>query len=203
MDPLHTTHQIVFRRQNQEVHIGGVCPEFHLFNNHAALKRAIMRAGFYRFICGNGLVVAVPGAVDVRFSVVHKDNAAFDFEVAFEYAMMELGHATDQIETWSDVHLNFIQQQEFAAKAVLIRNHDDPFYSKHFDAHEFLTRRRPEDQGNSLWTVFNVVQENIIKGGVQGVARNTRPITQVAEVQRINEGLWQLATEYGKLHGTN
>jgi len=51
--------------------------------------------------------------------------------------------------------------------------------------------------------VFNVVQENVMKGGVRGAVRETKPINQVAEIQRINQGLWQLATDYGKLHGVN
>lgn len=202
-DQRHTTHQVTFRKLNTEIQLGGVCPEIHLFNNHAALKRAIMRAGFYKWACSNGLVVAVPGTVDVRFSYIHIDNAAFNFDQSFEAALIQIGTAADQIEDWMQVPLNFVEQNEFAAKAVLLRNHDDPVWSKHFDAHEFLNRRRPEDRGADLWTVFNVVQENIMKGGVQGAVRTTKPITQVAEVQRINEGLWQLATEYGKLHGIN
>jgi hypothetical protein len=202
-DQLHATHMITFRKPHAEIQIGGVVPEFHLFNNHAALKRAVMRAGFYKFVCSNGLVVAVPGAVDVRFSYIHIDGAAFDFEVSFEAALKQLDTASNQIEKWMGIQLTFLQEQEFAAKAVLMRNHNDPVWSKHFDAHEFLNRRRSDDRWHDLWTVFNVVQENIIKGGVQGAVRTTKPITQVAEVQRINEGLWQLATEYGSLHGVN
>lgn len=202
-DQLHCTHSITFQRPDSKVVWGGVSPEIVLVNNHAALKRAVLRAGFYRWACSNGLVVAVEGAIDVRFSVIHIDDAAFDFELSFESALERLSSATDQIAQWMNTKLNFVQQNEFAAKAILIKNHDDPVWSKHFDAHEFLHRRRSTDRGDDLWTVFNVVQENIIKGGVMGVARTTKPITQVSEVQRINEGLWQLATDYGKLHSVN
>jgi hypothetical protein len=202
-DQTHATHQITFNRENASIKIGGVIPQIHLFNNHAALKRATLRAGFYRWVCSNGLVVSVPGTVDVRFSYVHIDGAAFNFDVSFEAALKQIDTASTQIEKWMSVPLNFIEQQEFAARAVLLRNHHDPVWTKHFDAHEFLTRRRKDDLSSDLWTVFNVVQENIMKGGVQGAYRETKPITQVVEVQRINEGLWQLATEYGQLHSVN
>lgn len=204
-DKLHATHMIKFRRKTPhgEIHVGGITPEIWVFNNHMALRRISMRAGFYKWLCSNGLVVSVPGMVDERLDKIHIDNAAFEFEQAFVLATNRLESATSQIERWMGVSLNFVEQQEFAAKAILIRNHDDPVWSKHFDAHEFLERRRPEDLRSDLWTVFNVVQENIMKGGVQGAVRTTKPITQVTEIQRINEGLWQLATEYGTLHGVN
>jgi len=202
-DPIHATHMIKFRKLDTRIQIGGVAPEIWVINNHAALRRITMRAGFYKWACSNGLVVSVPGMIDERFDKIHIDNAAFEFEKAFAIATHRLQAATTQIEEWMRIPLNFVEQNDFAAEAILIRNHDDPVWSKHFDAHEFLTRRRPEDKGHDLWTVFNVVQENIMKGGVQGAVRTTKPITQVAEVQRINEGLWQLATEYGTFHGVN
>lgn len=202
-DRVHTTHMITFRKLNITPQVGDVVPELNLFNNHEALRRVSMRAGFYKLACSNGLVVAIPGMMDVSFDKIHIDNAAFEFERAFTAAVDQLDVGTNTIKKWMSVQLNFIQQNDFAAKAVLLRNHNDPVWSKHFDAHEFLNRRRKEDRGNDLWTVFNVVQENIMKGGVQGAYRTTKPITQVAEVQRINEGLWQLTTEFGELHGTN
>jgi Domain of unknown function (DUF932) len=202
-DTIHATHMIKFRKRDTKIQVGGVAPEICVFNNHMALRRISMRAGFYKWACSNGLVVSVPGMIDERFDKIHIDNAAFEFEKAFALAVDRLGSATTQIEEWMGIPLNFISELKFATNAVYIRNHQDPVWSRHFDAHEFLTRRRDEDKGHDLWTVFNVVQENIMKGGVQGAVRTTKPITQVAEVQRINEGLWQLATEYGTTHGVN
>lgn len=202
-DQGHTTHMITFRKRNPEIRIDGVTPQITMFNNHMALRRASMRAGFYKWLCKNGLVVAVPGMVDERFDKIHIDDAAFEFEQAFTIALNRLESATEQIEQWQNTELTYIEAEGFAARAVLIRNHNDPVWSGHFDPHNFLNRRRNEDFPNNLWTIFNVVQENIMKGGVPGAVRLTKPITQVSEVQRINEGLWQLATEFGNLHGTN
>jgi hypothetical protein len=193
---------ITFRQPDSKVRVGDVSPQVTLFNNHGAQRRATLRAGFYRWICSNGLVVSA-GIVDIRGDYIHIDGAAFDFDADFTNAIGRLDSACQQIAQWTKIRLNFVQQNDFAAKGVLIRNNNDPYWSKHFDSHEFLTRRRDGDKADDLWTVFNVVQENILKGGVQGAARMTKEITQVKEIQRINESLWQLATDYGNLHGVN
>jgi hypothetical protein len=195
-DPNHTTHMITFEDPKFTFNVGDVAPQVVLFNNHAASRRATLRAGLWRKACSNGLVVSV-GQFDAEFSYIHKDGNAFNFDEEFNRVIEQLNHITDDLHKWMDIQLNFVQQQDFASKAVLIKNQNDPYWSKHFDAHEFLARRRDSDRGNDLWTIFNVVQENIMKGGVQGPNRITKPITQVAEVQRINEALWQLTTEYG------
>jgi hypothetical protein len=200
-DQRHATHMITFESPEFKFNVGDVAPQVVLFNNHSAARRATLRAGLWRKVCDNGLVVSI-GQYQAEYSVIHKDGNSFDFDQEFERVIEELESITDKLKSWKGINLNFVQQQDFASKAVLIRNQNDPYWSKHFDAHEFLARRRDADRANDLWTVFNVVQENIIKGGVQGPHRITKPIRQVAEVQRINEALWQLVEDYAKTHGT-
>ncbi len=201
-DKLHATHMITFRQPNCEIEVGGVLPQLTMFNNHAAAKMFKFLGGFFRLVCSNGLIIGT-GIAESRIIRIHKDGAEVDIEAAFTEAVGRLDDALQFVYKWQQVPLNFVEQNDFAAKAVLVRNHDDVCWSRHFDAHEFLTRRRDVDKSNDLWTVFNVVQENIMKGGVQGASRTTKPITQVAEIQRINQGLWQLAQDYGTLHGVN
>jgi hypothetical protein len=60
---------------------------------------------------------------------------------------------------------------------------------------------REEDRGNSLWKVFNRVQEALVNGGQtftngQGKQRKLRKTTNFLLDQQINEELWELATEY-------
>jgi|SRR5215472_1935618 len=195
-DQRHTTHMITFESPQFRFNVGDIAPQVVLFNNHAAARRATLRAGVWKKTCGNGLVVSV-GQFQAEYSVIHKDGNSFDFDQEFARVIKELESVTDQIKHWQGINLNFVQKQDFASKAVLIRNQNDPYWSRHFDAHEFLAARRDVDKADDLWTTFNVVQENIIKGGVQGPNRITKPITQVTEVQRINEALWRLVTDYG------
>jgi hypothetical protein len=201
-DTVHATHMITFRQPNTDVKVGDVLPQVTLVNNHRASHRAKLLAGFFRLICSNGLIIGM-GVAESRVSKIHIDNAAFEFEQAFQDALDTLDTAVHQIARWVTQPLSWTDQLEFAKRALLVKEHDVPFWAGQYSPHEFLSRRRDADRKNDLWTVFNVVQENILKGGVQGKVRETKPITQVTEIERINNGLWMLADEFGKLHGVN
>ena len=61
-----------------------------------------------------------------------------------------------------------------------------------------LTRQRLEDLGSDLWTTFNVLQENLVRGGLAGRSSNnrrvtTRPIVGIDSNLALNRGLWELA----------
>lgn len=67
---------------------------------------------------------------------------------------------------------------------------------------QFLAARRFDDRKNDLWTVFNRVQENTIKGGLRGVGQDAnghRRRTSTKEVKGIdgninlNKALWKMA----------
>ena len=203
-DKRHALHMIDFQPIGtyNMAEVGDVVPQIYLFNSHDTSRRFCLRGGIFRKICANGAVISI-GLGDSKLLRIHIDGASVNIELAFETTLLQLQQAAELVPQWQRIQMNFVQQLDFAAAGVLIRTGNDPHWSKHFDAHEFLTRRRDEDKGHDLWTVFNVLQENIIKGGVRGAVRDTRPITQVKEIQRINEGLWQLAQDYGKLHGVN
>jgi hypothetical protein len=57
---------------------------------------------------------------------------------------------------------------------------------------------REEDDVNNLWTVFNVHQEKVIKGGVRVGDRNrtARPINNFINSNKMNIKLWEIAEEY-------
>ena len=63
--------------------------------------------------------------------------------------------------------------------------------------------RRPEDIGHSLWTTFQRVQENVIRGGqpgrsAQGRRLQTRPVGSIDRSVSLNRALWMLAEEMRK-----
>jgi len=71
-----------------------------------------------------------------------------------------------------------------------------------------VTPRRREDVGQSLWTSFNVIQENLIRGGLPGrrqtadghIRRSrTRPINAIDQNVGLNRALWTLAEEMRRL----
>lgn len=89
------------------------------------------------------------------------------------------------------------EQYDFAAQAISVRYHclDHP---APITADKLLLPRRNVDYGNSVWTVFNRVQENLIAGGIhsindKGRVTKTRPIRAIREDVRVNAALWQHA----------
>ena len=73
-------------------------------------------------------------------------------------------------------------------------------------AEQLIEARRPEDIGHSLWTTFQRVQENVIRGGqpgrsAQGRRLQTRPVGSIDRGVSLNRALWMLAEEMRKLKG--
>jgi hypothetical protein len=101
----------------------------------------------------------------------------------------------DWVDKASDLKLTKQKQNKFAQAAQIIRFPDKPF-----DAKELLTVRRTEDEGDDLWSVFNRVQENLMRGGIQFKNANgrncvTKPIERVTKDVIFNRKLWDEANE--------
>ncbi|MGL4219767.1 MAG: DUF932 domain-containing protein, partial [Shewanella sp.] len=63
---------------------------------------------------------------------------------------------------------------------------------------QILTPRRKEDGSHDLWTVYQRVQESLIKGGLtgknaQGQYRRTRAVTGIDGDIKLNRALWVMA----------
>jgi Domain of unknown function (DUF932) len=71
-------------------------------------------------------------------------------------------------------------------------------------AEQLIEARRPEDLGRSLWTTFQRVQENALRGGqpgrsAQGKRLHTRPVASIDRSVSLNRALWVLAEEMRRL----
>ena len=57
------------------------------------------------------------------------------------------------------------------------------------------------DKGNSVWKVYNVIQEKLIKGGLvfnnkREKIQKLRPIINIDRKVDVNKNLWELAGSY-------
>ena len=71
-------------------------------------------------------------------------------------------------------------------------------------AQQIIHPRRWEDNRSDLWTTFNRVQENVIRGGIRGKSAKgkttrTREVTGIDGDIKLNQALWKLAEEFAKL----
>ena len=57
--------------------------------------------------------------------------------------------------------------------------------------------RREQDRCTDLWTVFNVVQENLMRGGFSNsdTGRRARAVKNIDKTVTYNQGVWDLASK--------
>ncbi len=66
---------------------------------------------------------------------------------------------------------------------------------------ELLEPTREEDNGDDMWSVYNIVQEKVIHGmfdmyGVSGKVRKARKIKNFKQDTKVNQELYNLALNY-------
>jgi len=192
--PLHARHLIRLRRRLETIALRDAIPEILFLNSHDGTSAYQLRVGLYRVICTNGLVVSA--GVFPTWRVRHRGDVVADvvraaLEISERFELLAAA-----VERMERTQLDRLQQLDFAAEAVALRFPKDSPGS--VEPSRFLVARRAEDVGNDLWRTFNVLQENLLQGGIpRRSASNrlsrTRRITAIREDVRLNSGLWELA----------
>lgn len=185
-------HMIDFRHPDLAP-IHGAVPRIILTNSHDGSGSARFMSGVFRFVCSNGLVI---GNTIESATVRHTGDAAADLI----HRMQQLARNTQtiytQIERWSRKDLTKSQRQDFARFAAQLRWGD----ANRFAPEELLQVRRAEDDRGDLWTTFNRLQENTVRGGLEGLSRSgraatSRPLSDITRSVEYNAQLWDLAEE--------
>lgn len=183
-------HMLRFRQENS-IAIDGVFPEIVLINSHDGTSSYQLRAGLFRLVCSNGLVV---GNEFFCHKVRHQGNVVEKVVSSASELLENFPQTIEISNAWKKIDLHPMQQIAFAEAASLLK----------WDADEtpiapirLLEARRNEDTKKDVWTTFNVIQENLMKGGkryrkTDGSRQSTRGITSVAENNRLNTALWKL-----------
>lgn len=168
-------------------------PEIVIMNSHDGSSPLRVEMGVFRLVCTNGLVVKSRDLGEIK--IRHMGTAE---EAAFQIITQFAANAPKFIEAQKQLAEKVLNDDEivdFAVKAAEIR------WNRAFtkeDAAILLEVNRPEDEGNTMWTVMNRVQEKLLNGDVKlsGQKRHARSITNASEDVRINSELFELATSY-------
>jgi len=187
-----------------------VKPQFILDNSHNGGSPAMGHMGIFRLVCTNGLIVAMPG----MFTSVKLRHVGIDVEelkqlmsvVAEQYSIIGK-HISDM----QQVVLNNDQREEFVIKAIANREPhvfiqpdgtvDFKKVTAIMNPTQIVEPLRGEDKKEDLWTVFNIVQERLVKGEFERHTvngRRTRPrgITNATRNIEFNKTLWTIAESY-------
>jgi hypothetical protein len=191
-------HMLVFA--NPEIVINGqdgdtVFPRILLTNSHDGKNAFTFQAGLFRLVCSNGLVIA-----DEQFSSMKIRHMGYDFETLstlITEMVEKLPLTVESMNNFKNKQLSEEQKQKFALEALGLRFDTE---NKTFNVSEFLTPTRKEDEGNDLWSVFNLVQEKLVHGMVDyqvgSKQRKARRIKNFQQDVKLNSDLYELALAY-------
>jgi len=194
-------HLVVFR--NPELSITGqngddVHPQILVTNSHDGKNSFTFNSGLFRMICENGLVIST-----VDFGSVKIRHMGYDFEELQTQIKMMVEELPLTVESMNRMESTELGQKEalsLAKEAMDIRFGEEKAKELEFNWEEILEPTRPEDIAQSLWHVFNVIQEKIINGNFtyrsNNKIRKAREVKNFTQDQTINSQLFEKAMEY-------
>lgn len=165
-------------------------------------------AGLFRFACLNGLVVS--DSTYASHTITHKgykDSAVID---AIYSVSDNVSKINESVKTFSEIELRDDERIAFANASAILKW--DKENQPSIDS--LLRRSRRDDMKNDLFTTFNVVQENIMKGGIRvtknktnrygrKIVRRSKKVTSVKEDIRLNKSLWRLTKQMADIKTGN
>ena len=186
----HTKHMLRLRREG---HITGhQVPEIILLNSHDGSSSYQMLPGLFRAVCQNGLIcgesfgeVRVPHKGDVVGKVI---EGAYEVLGIFD-------RVEEKREAMQSLLLPPPAQEALARAAITYRFGED---HQPVTEAQVLSPRRWQDESSDLWTTYQRVQENLIKGGLygrnaKGNRMHTRAVKGIDGDVKLNRALWVMA----------
>ena len=199
---IRSKHMVSF--QNPDIMIKGkdgddAFPRIIVTNSHDGLSSFQFRVGIYRFVCSNGLVVA--DEEFSAFSIRHKGYTFEELQAVVAQAVSDLPNKVEVLNKMQVRVLTAEEQRQLAIDAMALRSTNPKDKYDEASIQEVLAATRKEDEGDSLWLVFNRVQESIINGGYHAALRGAK-VRKVKKIQsfekdlQVNQDLFKLATAY-------
>ena len=213
-----TKHLIRLRRldDDREYRVGDTLCEILLKNANDGTSAYDLMAGLFRVRCTNSMVSQI-GTFD-GVKVRHSGSAQVVAGNVIEGTYRVLGEAQKALVApadWSAIRLDGDERRLLARTAHMARFETEDGGSNTPEAHaiqpeRFLIPHRFDDKAPDLWTTFNVIQENAIKGGMRGahvdetghVRRVTsRAVKGIEQDVKLNKLLFGLAAGMAALKG--
>jgi hypothetical protein len=191
-------HLLRFQRQEVQAVAGEYSPELVLINSHDRSSAYQLHAGLFRFVCGNGMIVA--DATFERVSIRHSGFTPDEVMDASFKLLENIPAITARVDTFKKRQLSQTETFTFAEAALRLRFEEAN--KAPISPQKLLDCHRTEDAGDDLWHVLNRVQEHLTRGGQRDWSRRredgrrfprTRAISGLDQNIRLNRELWNLA----------
>jgi hypothetical protein len=206
-----TKHLIRLRRMGNEgkYQVGDTVFEMLLKNANDGTAAYDLMAGLFRIACQNSLVSQISTLDSVK--VKHSGDVA-NKVIEGTYRVLDTAEqALTAPQDWQNLLLAAPERQAFAEAAHVLRFADaEGNVTTPIKPERLLEPRRRADTATDVWTTFNVIQENTIKGGLHGRAApepgqyrgrrvTTRAVNGIDQDVKLNKALWVLASKMAEL----
>lgn len=198
-DRLTSKHLLRFRNKNDisvVIDKDKVIPEIIITNSHDGRNAFRAHMGIFRMVCANGLIAADP-RTEESMRVTHKGYSRELILTMINQLIGTFSKKVDDIKEYKTLIMTPTQMLNMAEEAIGVRWRYEYDRPKGLTPELILQTRRKEDHAKDLWTTYNVIEENLMKGGIQAVndtgrVISTRPMNNVREQVRIEKSLWEL-----------
>lgn len=201
MKRLYGKHCLRFRRYDAKplTKVGETFPEVVLMNSHDGHSAYRLWAGLFRLACLNGMVIS--DSTFASLNLQHSETLMEELVAGTQQVISDIPLLTEKIQSFLQIELTSAQRINFATRALKVAYGDD--HKSSLQASQLLEVRRTEDNHNDLWHTLNVVQENLVVGGIEGKTENgrktkTRGLHAIKKNIAVNTGLWELADSFNE-----
>jgi hypothetical protein len=206
------THEIRLRKGGLDgagdLCVGDVVPEIVLKNSHDRGSSFSTNLGLFRAVCANGLLISEQSIAGVRCRHVGLEIA--DVIKAVTSITDSAPQALEEVERFQTINLapeDVVEINKAAIEARWGGIHELP---GELSPVAFLQPKRRDDQKGDLWSVLNVIQENVLRGGQRYVTRNergyvkrrnsVRKVNSIDTQRKVNQDIWEAAREVAALY---
>jgi len=192
-------HLIKFQHMDDLLNPQENAVEILLFNSHDRSKSFSISAGIYRFVCSNGLVIA--DSVFDSYKIKHLGVRDNDVANAVANITAVKSKLMNKIKKLESIELSTLEKESFAKSSLPLR------FEEHLEVNyqDLLVPLRDEDYKDDLYTVLNIIQENLIRGNISGINKETqrrftsKEITSIKKDVDVNKGIWNIAEKIASI----
>jgi hypothetical protein len=212
-------HALFFARSEmigRNLHnVGDTTPLIKIENSHNGLSTFNLSTGFFRKACSNGLTVpetiySAPkirhtkdmysSVIDATYKVLNDFPKLMQMEEALR--SIQLSHEEKLLLGDTAAEIFFERSEREALNKISKTYRNDRYLLES----QLISARRHDDRKSDLWTVSNVIQENLIRGNVRVVNNDfrlqyKRKVTSIDRDNDIHEKLFAMTQKFAALKG--
>ena len=156
----HAKHMLAFSQHNGIQPLEGR-PELILYNSHDGTSALKLFAGFFRFICSNGIVAGE----GFKSRMLHNTSTVRNFETLITSTAARLDDLQSNIDNMRSKTMSEPDALEFIRHGATFRWAEDRITDNTIA--DIYQPRRDGDTSTDVWSIYNRLQESMIRGGVR------------------------------------